>query len=143
MIEKPRLLFLVIIISFVGVIGLYTYAVSIESKSMSIGDLDSGDVGSMVEVEAHIKDVKAWSSGDLDMVLTDYGSGEILNAKIYANAAGYLNSPEKLTPTRKMAATIKSLFLPEAESVLELLPTIFSSSYKLVIKTTVPLYLLL
>jgi DNA/RNA endonuclease YhcR with UshA esterase domain len=102
MIEKPRLLFLVIVISMVGVIGLYAYAVSIESKSMSIGDLDSGDLGSMVEVEAHIKDVKAWSSGDLNMVLTDYDSGESLNVKIDARAAGNLNSPEKLVPGAKV-----------------------------------------
>lgn len=102
MIEKPRILLLVIIISIAGVIGLYAYAVSIESKSMSIADLDSGDLGSIVEVEAHIKDVQSWSSGDLDLVLTDYGAGKTLNAKIDADAAGNLENPEKLVPGAKI-----------------------------------------
>jgi DNA/RNA endonuclease YhcR with UshA esterase domain len=102
MIEKPKLLALVIIVSLVGVMGLYAYAVSIESKSMSIADLDSGDLGSMVEVEAHIKDIDAWSSGDLDLVLTDYDSGKSLNAKIDADAAGNLNNPDKLVPGAKV-----------------------------------------
>jgi len=102
MIEKSKLLAIVIIVALVGVLGLYAYAVSIESKSMSISDLDSGDLGSMVEVEAHIKDVKVWSSGDLDLVLTDYDSGETINVKIDARATDNLNNPEKLVPGAKV-----------------------------------------
>lgn len=102
MIEKPKLLAIVIIVSLAGVIGLYAYAVSIESKSMSIGDLDSGDLGSIVEVEAYIKGVDAWSSGDLNLELVDYGSGQSIDVKVDADAAGNLNNPEKLVPGAKI-----------------------------------------
>ena len=102
MIEKPKLLAIVIIVSLAGVLGLYAYAVSIESKSMSIADLDSGDLGSIVEVEAYIKDVNAWSSGDLNLELVDYGSGQSIDVKVDADAAGNLNHPEKFIPGAKI-----------------------------------------
>ncbi len=102
MIEKPKLLAIVIFVSLAGVLGLYAYAVSIESKSMSIADLDSGDLGSIVEVEAYIKEVDAWSSGDLNFVLVDYGSGQSIDVKVDADAAGNLNNPEKLIPGAKI-----------------------------------------
>jgi DNA/RNA endonuclease YhcR with UshA esterase domain len=102
MIEKPKLLAIVITVSLAGILGLYAYAVSIESKSMSIGDLDSGDLGSIVEVEAYIKAVDIWSSGDLNLELVDYGSGQSLDVKVDADAAGNLNNPEKLVPGAKI-----------------------------------------
>jgi DNA/RNA endonuclease YhcR with UshA esterase domain len=102
MIEKPKLLALVIIITLAGIIGLYFYAVLIEAKTISIADLDSGHIGSLVEVEGHIKEVNAWQDGDLNFVLVDYESGKSVDVNIDAAAAENLDQPEKLIPGAKI-----------------------------------------
>lgn len=102
MIEKPRLLLIVILIALCGVFGLYVYAVSIESKTMSIGDLDSGDIGSMVEVEGHVMDVELWSSGDMSLHLIDRDSGKIVEVTIDSDTADDLNNQDKLVPGAKL-----------------------------------------
>jgi DNA/RNA endonuclease YhcR with UshA esterase domain len=102
MIEKPKLLALVIIITLAGIIGLYFYAVLIEAKTISIADLGSGHIGSLVEVEGHIKEVNAWQDGDLNFVLVDYDSGKTVDVNIDADAAENLHQPDKLIPGAKI-----------------------------------------
>lgn len=102
MIEKPKLLAIVIIITLAGIIGLYFYAVLIEAKTISIGDLNSGHIGSIVETEGHIKEVNAWKDGDLQFILVDYESGKSVDVNIDAEAAENLLHQEKLIPGAKI-----------------------------------------
>lgn len=102
MIEKPKLLALVIIITLSGIIGLYFYAVLIEAKTVSIADLDSGHIGSIVETEGHIKEVNSWQDGDLTFVLVDYESGKSLDVNIDVDATENLAHQDKLIPGAKI-----------------------------------------
>ncbi|UCF08824.1 MAG: hypothetical protein JSW28_03795 [Thermoplasmata archaeon] len=102
MIEKPKLLLIVIIVSLTGILGIYFYAVSIESKTMSIADIGYDDLGSFVEVEGHIKEVDAQSGGDLLFALVDYDSGKTMDVRIDSGAAENLERQEKLIPGAKI-----------------------------------------
>jgi DNA/RNA endonuclease YhcR with UshA esterase domain len=102
MIEKPKLLAMVIIITLAGIIGLYFYAVLIEAKTVPIADLGSGHIGSIVETEGHIKEVNAWQDGDLQFVLVDYDSGKSIDVNIDSDAAENLPHQEKLIPGAKI-----------------------------------------
>lgn len=102
MIEKPKLLAVVIIITLSGIIGLYFYAVLIEAKTISIADLGPGHIGSLVEVEGHIKEVNAWQDGDLNFVLVDYESGKTVDVNVEVEAAENLDQQEKLIPGAKI-----------------------------------------
>jgi DNA/RNA endonuclease YhcR with UshA esterase domain len=102
MIEKPKLLALVIIITLSGIISLYFYAVLIEAKTISIADLGPGHIGSLVEVEGHIKEVNAWQGGDLNFVLVDYESGKTVDVNVEVEAAENLDQQEKLIPGAKI-----------------------------------------
>jgi len=102
MIEKPKLLLLVIIFTLVGIFGIYAYAVSIESKTVSISDLGPGHIGSLVEVKGYIKEVNQWSDGDLNLVLVDYESGKTVDVTVDTEAAENLEHQEKLIPGAKI-----------------------------------------
>ncbi len=102
MIEKPKLLLLVMLISLSGIIGLYGYAVSIEAKTISIADLGAEDIGSLVEVEGYLKEVNAWDDGDLNLVLVDYDSGVTIDVNVDAEAVKNLKHQEKLIPGAKI-----------------------------------------
>ncbi|UCE75332.1 MAG: hypothetical protein JSV56_06435 [Methanomassiliicoccales archaeon] len=102
MIEKPKLLMLVVIITLSGILGIYAYAVLIEAKSVPISDLDSKHLGSLVEVEGHIKEVNWWSDGAMSMVLVDYDSGKTVEVNVDSDAATNLPHQEKLIPGAKI-----------------------------------------
>jgi DNA/RNA endonuclease YhcR with UshA esterase domain len=102
MIEKPKLLALVIIITLAGIIGIYSYAVLIEAKTISIADLGPKYIGSMVEVEGHITEVDAWPDGDLGFVLVDYESGKTVDVNVDSEAVSNVQNQEKLIPGAKI-----------------------------------------
>jgi DNA/RNA endonuclease YhcR with UshA esterase domain len=102
MIEKPKLLAVVIIITLAGIIGIYTYAVLMEAKTISIADLGSGHIGSLVETQGHIKEVNVWQDGDLNLVLVDYDSGKSIDVNIDTEATQNLANQEKLIPGAKI-----------------------------------------
>jgi DNA/RNA endonuclease YhcR with UshA esterase domain len=102
MIEKPKLLAMVIIITLAGIIGIYTYAVFIEAKTIPIADLGSGHIGSLVETEGHIKEVNVWQDGDLSLILIDYDSGKSIDVNIDMEAAQNIPNQEKLIPGAKI-----------------------------------------
>jgi DNA/RNA endonuclease YhcR with UshA esterase domain len=102
MIEKPKLLLLVILITLSGIFGIYAYAVLIEAKTASIADLSSKDLGSLVEVEGHIKEVSMWKEGDLNLVLVDYESGKTIDIIVESEAVKNLEHQEKLIPGAKV-----------------------------------------
>ena len=100
--EKPKLVICVIIISLAGILGIYTYAVMIEAKTVSIADLGPKYLGSLVEVEGYIKEVNAYSEGDLNLVLVDYESGKTVDVNVDSGAVDNLVQPEKLIPGAKI-----------------------------------------
>lgn len=102
MIEKPKLLLLVILITLSGIFGIYTYAVLIEAKTTSIADLGSRDLGSLVEVEGYIKEVNLWKEGDLNLVLVDYESGKTIDVIMDSDAVKNIEHQEKLVPGAKV-----------------------------------------
>ncbi|MEE9150342.1 MAG: hypothetical protein V3U20_00730 [Thermoplasmata archaeon] len=102
MIEKPKLLTIVIILTLSGILGIYAYAVSIEAKTVSIADLGSKYLGSLVEVEGHIKEMTAWEDGDLNLVLVDYDSGKTIDVTLDSDAVKNLAHSEKLIPGAKI-----------------------------------------
>jgi DNA/RNA endonuclease YhcR with UshA esterase domain len=102
MIEKPKLLALVIIITLAGIIGIYAYAVLIEAKTISIADLGPKHIGSLVEVEGHIKEVDAWPDGDLGFILVDYGSGKSVDVNVDSEAVSSIPNQEKFIPGAKI-----------------------------------------
>lgn len=102
MIEKPKLLVLVILITLAGIFGIYAYAVSIEGKMVSISDLGSQHIGSLVEVKGHIKEVNTGKGGELSLVLVDYDSGETVDVDIDSEAVKNLPHQEKLIPGAKV-----------------------------------------
>jgi DNA/RNA endonuclease YhcR with UshA esterase domain len=102
MIEKPKLLAIVIIITLSGIIGLYFYAVLIEAKTVPIAELGSGHIGSIVETQGHIKEVNAWQDGDLNFVLVDYSSGKSIDVNIDSDATENLAHQDKLIPGAKI-----------------------------------------
>jgi DNA/RNA endonuclease YhcR with UshA esterase domain len=102
MIEKPKLLMIVILITFTGILGIYGYAVSIEAKTIPIADLGSQHIGSMVEVEGYIKDIDTWEGGDLEIVLVDYTSGKTIDVNVDSEATENMESQDKMTPGAKV-----------------------------------------
>jgi DNA/RNA endonuclease YhcR with UshA esterase domain len=100
--ETRKLIALVISFSLLGIFGLYAYAVSIEAKTQPIADIDSKDLGSLVEVEGYIKEVKMWQDGDLSLVLADYESGESIDVNVDAGAVQNLLDQEKMVPGAKV-----------------------------------------
>lgn len=102
MIEKPKLLLIVILITLSGIIGIYAYAVLIEAKTVSISDLGSKHLGSLVEVEGHIKEVDMWQDGDLNLILVDYESGKSIDVIVDADVTENLAHQEKLIPGAKI-----------------------------------------
>lgn len=100
--EKPKLVFLVICISLVGIFGIYAYAVMIEEKTVPIADLGSKYIGSMVEVEGHIKEIKTWQDGDLSIILVDYESGKSVEVNVDSDAVKNLDHQDKLIPGAKI-----------------------------------------
>ncbi len=102
MIEKPKLLLLVILITLSGILGIYGYAVLIQAKTVSIADLGWRDLGSLVEVEGHIKEVSVWKEGDLNLVLVDYESGKTIDVIVDSEAVKNLEHQEKLIPGAKV-----------------------------------------
>ncbi|UCG69381.1 MAG: hypothetical protein JSV09_16655 [Thermoplasmata archaeon] len=102
MIEKPKLLLLVILITLAGILGIYAYAVLIEAKTISISDLGSKHLGSLVEVEGHIKEVDEWQDGDLNLILVDYESGKTIEVIVDADVTENLANQEKLIPGAKI-----------------------------------------
>jgi len=102
MIEKPKLLLLVILITLSGIFGIYTYAVLIEAKTASIADLGSRDLGSLVEVEGYVKEVNLWKEGDLGLVLVDYESGKTIDVIVDSDAVKNIEHQEKLIPGAKV-----------------------------------------
>lgn len=100
--EKPKLILLVILISLIGIFGIYAYAVMIEEKTVSIGDLGPKYIGSMVEVEGNIKEVKTWQDGDLSLILVDYESGKTVEVNVDSDAVENLDHQDKLIPGAKI-----------------------------------------
>jgi DNA/RNA endonuclease YhcR with UshA esterase domain len=93
---------LVIFVTLSGILGIYAYAVSIEAKTIPIADLGSQHIGSMVEVEGYIKEVDAWESGDLNLVLVDYSSGKTMEINVDSDAASNMESKEEMIPGAKV-----------------------------------------
>jgi DNA/RNA endonuclease YhcR with UshA esterase domain len=102
MIEKPKLLALVILITFAGIIGIYSYAVLIEAKSVPLNELGHEHLGSLIETEGHIKEVNVWQDGDLQFVLVDYDSGKSVDVNVDVEAAENLENQEKMIPGAKI-----------------------------------------
>lgn len=71
MIEKPRLLLAVIVISFIAVGGLYSYALSIDARDVSISEITEKEVGTVVSTSGYIKQLREGSTGFLTMELVD------------------------------------------------------------------------
>ena len=57
MIEKPKLLALLISISLTGLLSLYVYAINIEPRNMGITDIGEDDIGMVVSISGYVKDV--------------------------------------------------------------------------------------
>lgn len=102
MLEKPKLLMLVIVLSLTGLLALYSYAVSIESKSISLDELSEGDINSLVTVEGYIKDVESSSYSDLILTLTDYESNKTVETIIESDTLSKIEDKESLLPGAKI-----------------------------------------
>ncbi len=140
--DTKKLIALVVSISLLGIFGLYAYAISIQAKTQSIADIDSKDLGSLVEVEGYIKDVKMWQDGELNLILVDYESGESIDVNVDAEAVQNLPDQEKMIP----GARVKVSGLVE-DYKGELLIHVMSSKGVKVIQqatsTTIPLNVIL
>ena len=102
MIEKPKLLMLVVILTLSGIFGFYAYVVSIEAKTVPIADLSDKYLGSLVEVEGYIKEINALDYGDLKVVLVDYDSGRTIDVNVDSEAVKNFGHLEKLIPGAKV-----------------------------------------
>jgi DNA/RNA endonuclease YhcR with UshA esterase domain len=102
MIEKPKLLALVILITFAGIIGIYSYAVLIEAKSVPLNELGPEHLGSLIETQGYIKEVKVWQDRDLQFVLVDYESGKSIDVNVDVEAANSIANQEKMVPGAKI-----------------------------------------
>ncbi len=86
MIEKPRLVLLVALVSFAGIIGIYGYALSIEPTPTSIHDISSEQVGTMVLVEGTVRSTRAaWDGG---MLLELWEPGAQGSLEVHLTMAG-------------------------------------------------------
>ena len=83
MIEKPKLLMLVIILTLSGILGLYGYAVSIEGLTTPISDLDT-HIGDLVAVEGYIENITNWY-GETSIILFDFISNDTASWHIIGN----------------------------------------------------------
>lgn len=98
MIERPKLLTIVIAFSLIGVIGLYLYSISLEPKRMAIKDIGEDDIGSLVEVEAYIKDLWITEYNNLIITLVDPQTNHTLTVFVVSDVYENLNNKEELTP---------------------------------------------
>lgn len=98
MIERPKLLTIVIVFSLIGVIGLYLYSISLEPKRIAIKDIGEDDIGSLVEVEAYIKDSWVTQNNNLLITLIDYQTNHTLTVFVVSDVYEYLDNKEELSP---------------------------------------------
>jgi DNA/RNA endonuclease YhcR with UshA esterase domain len=97
-IERPKLLTIVIAFSLIGVIGLYLYSISLEPKRMAIKDIGEDDIGSLVEVEAYIEDLYVTKNNNLIITLIDRQTNHTLTVFVVSDVYENLNNKEELTP---------------------------------------------
>ena len=102
MIERPKLLTIVIAFSLIGVIGLYLYSISLEPKRMAIKDIGEEDIGSLVEVEAYIEDLYVTKNNNLIITLIDHQTNHTLTVFVVSDVYENLNNKEELTPGAKI-----------------------------------------
>ncbi len=102
MIEKPKLLMLVILLTLSGILGLYGYAVSIETKTVPISELEA-NIDNLVAVEGYVKDVTVWND-EAQILLIDYASEDIVTVIIEKNAWINVQQQEKFITGAKVMA---------------------------------------
>ncbi len=96
MIERPKLLTIVIVFSLIGVIGLYLYSISLEPKRMAIKDIGEDDIGSLVEVEAYIEDLYVTKNNNLIITLIDHQTNHTLTVFVISDVYEILANKEEL-----------------------------------------------
>lgn len=121
MIEKPKLLMLVILLTLSGIIGLYGYAVSIETKTVPISELEK-DIDNLVTVEGYIKDITVWNE-EANMLLIDFASDATVNVLVEKNAWRNVNQQDKFI----FGAKVMASGLVEKDQIDEILIRVMSS----------------
>ncbi len=121
MIEKPKLLMLVILLTLSGTLGLYGYAVSIETKTVPISELQK-DIDNLVTVEGYIKDITVWNE-EANMLLIDFTSDATVNVLVEKNAWRNVNQQDKFI----FGAKVMASGLVEKDQIDEILIRVMSS----------------
>jgi DNA/RNA endonuclease YhcR with UshA esterase domain len=83
--DKRVMLAIATVLSFVGVLGLYFYSCSVQPILVQIGDVDIGDVGSVVKTRGHIMELYQTSAGDVMIKVADLGGGASITVYIPEN----------------------------------------------------------
>lgn len=83
-VKKNRTLAIAITVSFIGLILLYAYAVSIKAVHRSVGDINENDIGNLVITEGYLKDL-SFNQGGASLILTDIGNSRNITVFIPKN----------------------------------------------------------
>jgi len=98
MLERKKLLVVAVLISFLGIIFLYAYALSIHPKRLPIGEIGSDDVGSSVQTKGLIKQYQAHSYGGLTLLLIDYNDYATIKLFLSREAYDGLDFKQRIVP---------------------------------------------
>lgn len=80
--DRRVMLAIATVLSFIGVLGLYFYSCSVQPILIQIGDVDVGDVGSVVKTRGHIMELYQTSTGDVMIELADLDDGASITVYI-------------------------------------------------------------
>jgi DNA/RNA endonuclease YhcR with UshA esterase domain len=91
-------------LSFIGVLGLYFYSCSVQPILVQIGDVDVGDVGSVVRTRGHIMELYQTSAGDVMIKVANLDGGASITVYIPENVFSDFVERDALTSGAEIEA---------------------------------------
>jgi len=97
-IPRDRLVLLLIVLSIVGILLLYGYAVSLRGREMSIGEISADDIGMLVSTKGLIKSSWTTGEGSFNMIILDQTDYATIRVFLPASAYERVEEKEELIP---------------------------------------------
>jgi DNA/RNA endonuclease YhcR with UshA esterase domain len=94
--DRRVMLAIATVLSFIGVLGLYFYSCSVQPILVQIGDIEAGDIGSVVKTRGHIMEQYQTGGGDVMIELADLDDGASIIVYIPGNVFSEFDEKEAL-----------------------------------------------
>jgi DNA/RNA endonuclease YhcR with UshA esterase domain len=103
--DRRVMLVIATVLSFIGVLGLYFYSCSVQPILIQIGDVDVGDVGSVVKTRGHIMELYQTSTGDVMIEMADLDDGASITVYVPESVFSEFGEKEAFVSGAEIEAT--------------------------------------